>query len=1553
MATIDINKLYLYLLDIYSNKSNEEFIKERKRIADLVKNEKIEFKQEGFIPYPQYDDTEFNKKIFAKKEFNRNKTIFDISDFDKVSNNECAQNAFILTPNQRFIKGFLSPLTPYNSLLLFHGVGVGKCHAKDTLILMYDGSIEMVQNIKIGDKIMGDDSTLRTIISLAKGQDYMYNIIPIKGESFNVNSEHILCLKFTYIIRNNVNFIIEILDKYTYKLKIKSFKIKKAAEDYLKKITEEDQIIEISVKRYLELSNKIKKNLKLYRKGVEYKDSYDVFEPYLIGFWLGNGFCDSIITIKDLKVVLYLQNIAKKHNLNINYQGGYNYKISSIKPDKNIFLETLKKYNLINNKHISREYLINSKNVRLNLLAGIIDSDGYLYSNYFKIIQNNFDLVKDIVFLARSLGFAAYFKLIYKSKYIISIYGKNLDDIPTKKLIIKFKEIKDVLVTSFMIKESGYNNYYGFIIDKNNRYLLGDFTVTHNTCTAISIAEQYHDIYQKKILVILSSSLVDNFKKQIFDISKYDIKNNIDNLCTGTTYPDMIMDKQKLDKETLEKKINKLINEKYQFIGYKELAILMDKIRSKIQDNEIDPIKIEKKFNERLSEIFSDRMVIIDEAHNLRNPSETGKKQISTAFKTLLKHVVNVKLVLLTATPMFNNAKEIVWTLNLLLTNDKRPELTNSLLFDKQNNLTDKGRQLLYDTSRGYVSYMRGENPFSFPFRLFPSINNDTNLLKTYSKNDVYGKKITKENQIKYLEIIVSNMSSYQKEIYDSMKKKIVIDIDEDIEDEDIEEELNINNDLQNTMQISNIVYPSITKDIKDTKKLYGSQGFDTCFRTNDKGKISYKSNISQFLSYDKIDEFAPKIKSILDYIIKSKGIVFIYSRYYASGIIPLAIALEHIGFEKYGTSNITQNITVTDKFEGKRPKYIVLSRKKELSPNNDNEITASKSINNKDGNIIKVIIVSKIGTEGIDFKRIREIHLLEPWFNLNRAEQIIGRGVRYCSHIDLPKAERNVTIMFHASIYDENEESVDLRTYRIAESKQKRILEIEHILKESSIDCNLNKKTSIFPIKKLNMEFDIMTSQGNLIKSYQVGDRDYSHICGFTKCKSICNPDIPDNIIIDDTTFDSRFISDDINLYKKYIAKLYKKTHYYSYKKILKELQEEYNIIEEEIILFALDDMINSKFIIFDKFGRNGYLIYRSKQYIFQYVRMSDLRMTIAEREEEIYNRRNLPLKELHQKKIIDTTAAANAANATATAANATATAATELIKNKISPVKNDKILINNILIDYHKIHDLIYRIIIDSFVSSFSKTQISELLSISSLDNNIIKYIKDTINEVPSTKFKPSEATKNILTKMQGMIETFDNSIIDSIIDRLNTETYPALIQLLAIKYNKDKKSLNDIESKCLKSLVLASVVIMQNDNIKYFYNHFDNDIYCLKSNEIFKKCNPIDLVKINEYYSLITTKKTIGLQDKTIGYIAIKPINKNIIEFKIKDSAKKKGYVCYKTSSFVVDDLKKRMNQIAPGIIPQTAIIKHTKIDLCYIFEILQRTFQSELFQRPHFI
>ena len=189
-------------------------------------------------------------------------------------------------------------------------------------------------------------------------------------------------------------------------------------------------------------------------------------------------------------------------------------------PNCNTFLNGLKKYNLLKNKHIPIDYKCNERSIQLKLLAGIIDSDGNKKDNCYDIIQKNEKLMDDIIYLCRSLGFAAYKSKCEKSckykgqiktgtYYRTTIHGYGLHEIPVKcvrKICEKRKQIKDVLNTRIRIEKLEVDDYYGFEIDGNRRFVLGDFTVTHNTVIALNIISKI----RKKTLILVHKEFLMN-----------------------------------------------------------------------------------------------------------------------------------------------------------------------------------------------------------------------------------------------------------------------------------------------------------------------------------------------------------------------------------------------------------------------------------------------------------------------------------------------------------------------------------------------------------------------------------------------------------------------------------------------------------------------------------------------------------------------------------------------------------------------------------------------------------------------------------------------------------------------------------------------------------------------------------------------------------------------------------------------------------------------------------------------------------------------------------
>lgn len=383
------------------------------------------------------------------------------------------------------------------------GTGRGKCLGYDTPVIMYDGTIKMVQDVKVGDQLMGDDSTPRTVLSLARGKEEMYEIKPTKGESFIVNKSHILSLRCTSTVKGPNNWV---------------------SKKYVK-----DKIVDISVEEYQKQSEKFKHHFKGYRVPIDFEYKDIPLDPYIIGIWLGDGSSNGgCISNQDSTILKYLVNKLPQYNCYLQYTGQqYDYRINGdFKSKVNYFHKTLKSLNLINNKHIPYIYKCNNRENRLKLLAGLLDSDGSNSDNCFDFTQKSEKLMNDVIYLSRSLGFSAYksikktswtYKGIkkYGTAFRCCISGEGIDKIPCKvprKKAISRKQIKNVLNYGFEVIPKGIDDYYGFEIDGNRRFVLGDFTVTHNTVLALKMITTMN---VKTIIIVHKQVLLDQWKERI------------------------------------------------------------------------------------------------------------------------------------------------------------------------------------------------------------------------------------------------------------------------------------------------------------------------------------------------------------------------------------------------------------------------------------------------------------------------------------------------------------------------------------------------------------------------------------------------------------------------------------------------------------------------------------------------------------------------------------------------------------------------------------------------------------------------------------------------------------------------------------------------------------------------------------------------------------------------------------------------------------------------------------------------------------------------------
>ena len=480
----------------------------------------------------------------------------------------------------------------------------GKCTALDTPILLWNGQIKKAQDIKVGDILVNDMGEQTTVLELFSGTDTMYEVQQLKGDNYTVNSEHTLTLKvsgncsITWLDKKNC-WNMEYFDRDTMKIKNKQIfcsngeceqeicevvdckdyqksfcnrssltrhynSTKSKDEGYIEilefqKTINDDNIVDIDIKEYLKLDDRVKHLLKGFKLNNYIKwDKKDVLlDPYILGMWLGDGLasgygfagedielinewrlwciknnCEIVHNNRDSFTIrkkdsLKLGGKAKKINIGSSNSSNKNCRACSDKVSEscsndkelaelnknrtiqiidydnkevygsNPLREALKKYNLIDNKHIPIDYIINDKETRLKLLAGFIDTDGYVGKcGRIEICQSKDrkNMLDSLLLICRSLGFYCYInekkasyidkdgKKIYKEAYRLSVSGNGISEIPTKLPRKKLEHVfvKDSLNTGINIVEKGQGEYVGFMTDKTHRFLLGDFTVTHN-----------------------------------------------------------------------------------------------------------------------------------------------------------------------------------------------------------------------------------------------------------------------------------------------------------------------------------------------------------------------------------------------------------------------------------------------------------------------------------------------------------------------------------------------------------------------------------------------------------------------------------------------------------------------------------------------------------------------------------------------------------------------------------------------------------------------------------------------------------------------------------------------------------------------------------------------------------------------------------------------------------------------------------------------------------------------------------------------------------------
>jgi superfamily II DNA or RNA helicase len=492
------------------------------------------------------------------------------------------------------------------------------------------------------------------------------------------------------------------------------------------------------------------------------------------------------------------------------------------------------------------------------------------------------------------------------------------------------------------------------------------------TCAAIQIAEQWK--HKKNIIFSCPASLTSNFYKEL----RSD--------CTGNEYvsqkeKDILstLNPESREYEKLIENINSRIDKHYEILSYNKL---------------VDYIKN----GELTTRDLKNSIMIIDEVQNIVSEHGSNYKIIKEFID---KAPDNFRIILLSATPIFDKPIELALTINLLKPQNELPignEFNETFLDVKisKKNIVKydiKNENLLKKYLSGYISYYQGAPEYVFPER--------------------------REK------IIKCPMSEYQYSCY-----KTVDNASGGPGSGDVSDIFKLpKNFLLGLRMISNIAFPN---------KLANEQGFKALTKKN--------------MDLENLEIYSSKLAKLIHKLITNSGLNFVYSNFREyGGIKTIVKILEHHGYKNFLEHGI-----------GKK-RYAIWSGDENIE---EKELirTVFNSEDNFNGSKIKIILGSPAIKEGVSLLRVRYVHVLEPYWNMSRYEQVIGRAIRFCSHKDVPEDKRYVKVYLYLAMLpdyvNENKEikkySVDEHIYKLAQMKKFITDKFEDIIKKSAIDYYL-----------------------------------------------------------------------------------------------------------------------------------------------------------------------------------------------------------------------------------------------------------------------------------------------------------------------------------------------------------------------------------------------------------------------------------------------------------------------------------------------------------------
>jgi hypothetical protein len=705
-------------------------------------------------------------------------------------------------------------------------------------------------------------------------------------------------------------------------------------------------------------------------------------------------------------------------------------------------------------------------------------------------------------------------------------------------------------------------------------------TGTGKTCSAIQIAEEYiirPEFQDQRVLVLAQPAVQSNFRTQIFDINRISIDESgllLSKQCTGRRYLEMLERIQEPMKWTdknvkarMESTVQTIISEFYEFQGYTTFSNAFE--REDVNDEHLDTW---------IHKNFDNRLIIVDEAHSLRDVYEETNKQVSKALQRVVQVANNVTLILLTATPMYHNYEEILYYFDLFLWNDKRQNPKESIQnkFFKNDEFVEGAEDKFRKLCQEYISFVKGDNPLTFPFRLPPP-----DIAPPDRKRDILNRYIQPKDQRSLLTLTASYVKGIQAEVLSAVK--VVRGF---------------------TPQESICVLPE-------------NKPFQETFSFNE--TFSYKGE--KFLAPSKIENYSSKFAYITKIIDKSDGVIFVYSDRNDYGAQMFAMCLEEHGYESASGKQLLTE-TAEEVPRGSKGKYILLGSAASASEI-VKELRRVRRPSNRNGEDVKIIVASPKISEGVDLKFVRQVHVLNCWFNISRSEQVVGRGIRTCSHQLLPFEKQNCTVYLHICRLPNSErELIDEYVYRVyTEPNARGIAKIKKVIMESAMDCSLQHAVNNMPPSWKELEVPQLRSEDNKEVSIKLKNMtsigyDEDTVCNLQENKG--NPDHERPL--------SAYTDVRDELFDKFLGMFYRKPVW-----LKSDILNELSMYDHNVVIYMLQNAIETGLKLKNKNGSIGHIESKKNYYAFS----SSNKQTLQDRIMNIDERKHIKLTKREKPKV------------------------------------------------------------------------------------------------------------------------------------------------------------------------------------------------------------------------------------------------------------------------------------------------------------------------------